>query len=180
MMPTAGRCTFALAAMGAALFGSPATGAGTDTIAYPESYRRAFVEYRVIDAPAVKRVRIFYVAPEVLRAAAPRPPLPDGTVLVMEVRDAKLDAGGQPMRDVAGRFVAGDRVVGLWVQAKTGGAWTFARFDADGTRVAGAPLDRCIGGHATRAAQDFTYLLWKYVATVKGPMDRSGRGPRQP
>ena len=143
--------------------------AGPETVAYPADYRRTFVEYGVVDVVPVKRVRIFYVAPEVLSAAAPGQALPDGTVLVMEVRDAKLDAGGQPLRDIAGRFLAGDRVVGLSVQAKTRGAWVYARFNADGTRVTDAQLDRCVACHTTRAAQDFTYLLWKYVAAIKKP-----------
>jgi hypothetical protein len=167
---TAGRRTFVVAAIGGVLLGRLATAdAETETLAYPAGYRTAFVVYGVVDAVAVKRVRIFYVAPEVLSAAAPGRALPDGTVLVMEVRDAKLDAEGQPVRDVAGRFLAADRVVGLWVQAKTGGAWAYARFNADGTRVTDAQLDRCVACHTTRAAQDFTYLLWKYVATIKKP-----------
>jgi hypothetical protein len=157
-------------AIGGLLFVSLAVAhAGTGTVAYPAGYRTAFVEYGVVDAVSVKRVRTFYVAHEVLSAAAPGQALPDGTVLVMEVRDAKLDAGGQPVRDVAGRFLAGDRVVGLWVQAKAGGVWSYARFNADGTRVIDAQLDRCVACHTTRAAQDFTYLLWKYVATIKKP-----------
>ena len=169
-MTTAGRRTFVIAAIGGALVGCLAVAdAGTEIVAYPASYRTAFVVYGVIDAPAVKRVRIFYVAPEVLSAAAPGQPLPDGTVLVMEVRDAQVGAGGEPLRDIAGRFIASDRVVGLWVQAKVGGAWKYARFDADGTPVTDAQLDRCVACHTTRAAQDFTYLLWRYVATIKKP-----------
>lgn len=169
-MATAGRRALIVAAIGGVLVASFAVGdAGPETVAYPAGYRTTFVEYGVIDAVPVKRVRIYYVAPEVLSAAAPARPLPDGTVLVMEVRDAELDAGGQPVRDVAGRFVAGDRVIGLWVQAKTDGAWAWARFNADGTRVNDAQLDRCVACHTTRAAQDYTYLLWKYVATIKKP-----------
>ena len=169
-MPTAGRRTRQVAAIGGVLFGSLAIAdAGAETVAYPAGYRTTFVEYGVIDVLPVKQVRVFYVAPEVLSVAAPGRALPDGTVLVMEVRDATLDAGGQPVRDAAGRYVAGDRVVGLRVQAKTGGAWEFARFNADGTRVADAQLDRCVACHTTRAGQDFTYLLWKYVATIKKP-----------
>jgi Cytochrome P460 len=169
-MPTAGCRTFVVAAISGVLLASLAVAdAGQDTVAYPAGYRTAFVEYGVIDAPSVKRVRIFYVAPEVLSVAAPGQPLPDGTVLVMEVRDAQLGAGGEPLRDVAGRFIAGDRVVGLWVQAKVDGAWEYARFNADGTRVTDARLDRCVACHTTRAAQDFTYLFWKYVAAIKQP-----------
>jgi Cytochrome P460 len=143
--------------------------AGTENVAYPAGYRTSFVEYAVVDAVAVGRVRTYYVAPEILSAAAPGRSLPDGTVLVMEVRDAKADAGGQPVRDAVGRFVAGEHVVGLWVQAKAGGAWRYARFNADGTRAADAQLDRCVGCHATRATQDHTYLIWKYVADIKKP-----------
>jgi hypothetical protein len=169
-MATAGRRALLCAAILCVLLGRVAVGlAGPETVAYPAAYRTTFVQYGVVDAVPVKRVRIFYVAPEVLSAAAPGQALPDGTVLVMEVRDAALDAAGQPLRDVAGRFLAGDRVVGLWVQAKAGGAWEYARFNADGTRVTDAPLHRCVACHTTRAAQDFTYLLWKYVATIKKP-----------
>jgi hypothetical protein len=170
MIARAGRRTLVGAAFVGILVGPFAVGvAGPETIAYPAGYRTTFVQYGVVDAVPAKRVRIFYVAPEVLSAAAPGQALPDGTVLVMEVRDAELDAKGQPVRDIAGRFLADDRVVGLWVQAKTGGAWKYARFNADGTRVNDAQLDRCVACHTTRAAQDFTYLLWKYVAAIKKP-----------
>jgi Cytochrome P460 len=169
-MSMAGRRTRYVAVIGGVLFATLAiVDAGAETVTFPAGYRTAFVEYGVVDAPAVKRVRTFYVAPEVLRAVAPGRALPDGTVLVMEVRDAKLDAEGQPVRDAAGRFVPGDRVVGLWVQAKANGAWGYARFDADGSRVSGEPLDRCIACHTTRPDQDFTYLFWRYVATIKKP-----------
>jgi plastocyanin len=144
-------------------------GAGPESVAYPVDYRTRFVQYGVIDAVHVKRVRTFYVANAVLAAAAPGRAFPEGTVLVMEVRDAELDADGQPRRDVAGRFIAGDGVVGLWVQAKAGGTWRYGQFDADGTRVSNAQLDRCAACHSTRAAQDFTYLLWTYVAAIKKP-----------
>ncbi len=180
-MATAPRRMLVVAAIGGGLFGMLAVGdAGTDTVVvYPSGYGTTFVRYGVVDAVPVKRVRTFYVAPDALRAAAPGRPLPDGTVLVMEVRDARLDTGGQPLLDTDGRFVAGDRVVGLWVQAKAGGAWAFARFNADGTRVPDAQLDRCVACHATRAVQDFTYLLWRYVAETKAPRRcRSRRPPR--
>jgi Cytochrome P460 len=168
-MATGGRGVI-VAAIGGVLVGHLAVAhADPATVAYPVAYRTAFVEYGVVDALHVKRVRTFYVSPEVLRVAEPGRSLPDGTVLVMEVRDAQLDAGGQPVRDAVGRFVAGDRVVGLWVQAKTGGTWGYARFNADGTRVTTEPLDRCVACHTTRAAQDFTYLVWKYLATIKSP-----------
>jgi hypothetical protein len=131
-----GRRTFMVAAIAGVLSGSVAVGgADPETVPYPARYRSAFVEYGVVDAIPAKRVRIYYVAPEVLDAAVPGRRLPDGSVLVMEVRDARLDPDGQPLRDVGGRFIAGDRVVGLWVQAKIGGAWHFARFNADGSRV---------------------------------------------
>jgi hypothetical protein len=137
--------------------------------ALPADFRTTFVEYGVVDAVAVGQVRTYYVAPEVLSAAVPGQALPDGTVLVMEVRDAKLDTTGQPLRDVTGRFIAAERVVGLWVQAKVAGAWGYGQFNADGTRVNDAPLHRCVACHTTRAAQDFTYLLWRYIAAIKQP-----------
>jgi hypothetical protein len=121
-MASAGRRALVVAVIAGGLVGSLAgAGAGPATVAYPAGYRTAFVNYGVVDAVSVKRVRVFYVAPEALSAAAPGQALPDGTVLVMEVRDTELDVGGQPVRDVAGRFVAGDRVIGLWVRRRWAG-----------------------------------------------------------
>jgi hypothetical protein len=96
-MPTAGCRTFVVAAVSGVLLASLAVAdAGQDTVAYPAGYRTAFVEYGVIDAPAVKRVRIFYVAPEVLSVAAPGQPLPDGTVLVWKYATRNSAPGANP------------------------------------------------------------------------------------
>jgi Cytochrome P460 len=155
--------------VGGLLAGFAGGAAGPESVAVPPDLRTTFVEYGVVDAVAAGQVRTYYVAPEVLSAAVPGRALPDGTVLVMEVRDAQRDAVRRPVRDGAGRFVPSTHVVGLWAQAKAAGVWEYARFNADGTRVADAQPDRCVACHTTRAAQDFTYIFWKYVAAIKQP-----------
>jgi hypothetical protein len=150
--------------------------AGTEKVGYPADYSKKFVRYAVVDAPGPKRVRTFYAIPEAIRDAKPRQPLPDGTVLVMEVREAQRDSSGEPIRDADGRFMPSEKIVGLWVQEKKAGwgaeysdsvrngEWEYARFNEDGSRVKDADLGRCFACHKSRGARDFTFLFWKLIA----------------
>lgn len=153
--------------------------AGPEKIAYPESYRTEFVRYITIDRPDRKIVRWFYVNPEALDAAQPGEDLPDGTVLIMEDHQARLDAREEPVVDAQGRFISTDEVTNVFVMEKQpgwgaeyppemrNGEWEYAWFLPDGARKADATFDGCFSCHMNRAGRDFTFTFAKYVIDTK-------------
>lgn len=75
-------------------------------VPFPVSFRDTFTRYHTMDFPATKQVRHFHanaVAPQVARAGRP---LPDGSVLLLEVHTARLDFDDKPMTGADGLFVA--------------------------------------------------------------------------
>jgi hemoglobin len=98
-------------------------------------------------------------------------PLPSGSVLAMEVYQAKLDDKGEPVKGADGRFVKG-ALVGLFVMEKrTGwgaehpeslrnGEWEYARFGADGARPQ-ADTRPCLECHKPESAKDYVFTLDK-------------------
>jgi hypothetical protein len=114
--------------------------------------------YATVDRPDNKTVRDLYASPEAARLAAPGQPLPDGTVLTMEVYKAKVDEKGEPAKDASGRMVRTPELVGIFVMEKQqgwgteypetlrNGEWEYARFTASGTLGAVLPCVRLTGG----------------------------------
>jgi hypothetical protein len=155
--------------------------AGPEKVAYPESYRTEFVRYITIDRPDRKIVRWFYVNPEALAAAQPGEDLPDGTVLIMEDHQARLDAREEPVVDAQGRFISTDEVTNVFVMEKRpgwgaeyppemrNGEWEYAWFLPDGARKADAKFDGCFACHMNRAGRDFTFTFTfvKHVIDTK-------------
>jgi hypothetical protein len=153
--------------------------AGPEKVALPKDYRTRFTLFSIVDRPDLKGVRFAYVNPEALQSARPGQPVPDGTVLVMETRKAKLDPAGQPVRDADGRFVATDEVMSIFMQEKhqgwgaeyppekRNGEWEYAWYTPDGSRKTDVKLDFCFTCHKSRTDRDYTFLFWKHVVDTK-------------
>jgi Cytochrome P460 len=169
-----------LAALAAALL-LPLAGAsaGPELIAYPAAYA-SWPVFGIVDRPDIKAVRTYFVNPDALARAKPGAPAPHGTILVMEVRKAKLDMSGNPETDMRGRFVKTDEVTAVNVQAKgagwgaayppekRNGEWEYASFKADGSRPDGAKFDACFSCHLNRADErDYTFVFGKYLIDRK-------------
>ena len=75
-------------------------------VTFPEGYKEAFTKYHTINFPATKQVRYYYANNAAVAAAKAGKPLPDGSVLFVEVYAAKLD-GDKPVTGGDGFFVAG-------------------------------------------------------------------------
>src|SRR5437867_2400086 len=93
------------------------TAAGPERVAFPSGYKN-HVRYATVDRPDNKTVRDLYGSPEAARAAKPGQPLPDGTVLTMEVYKAEADDKGEPVKDASGRLVRTPELVGVFVMEK--------------------------------------------------------------
>jgi hypothetical protein len=151
---------------------------GAEKISFPVAYL-SWPVFGVVDRPDIKAVRTYYVNPDALAGSKSGQPAPSGTILVMEVRKAKLDASGNPETDARGRFIKTDEVTAINVQAKqTGwgaaypaekrnGDWEYASFKADGSRPDGAKFDACFSCHLNRAERDYTFVYAKYLLDRK-------------
>jgi hypothetical protein len=147
--------------------------AGTDLVTYPSDYKTQHELYTTVDKSDPKRghsVRSMYVNHEAYEAARAGQPLPSGTVIIMEVYKAKLDAQQAPLKDAAGRFIKDD-LSGVFVMAKqTGwgadyppelrnGEWEYARFLPDGSRHDKTDMTTCFQCHKPMSQQDFVFTL---------------------
>jgi hypothetical protein len=156
-------------ALTAALLLAAAVGiAGPDKIAFPSGYREGRL-YAKSDRPDNKTVRDIYANDAAAQAGQRRRPLPSGSVLSMDVYQAKLDDKGDPVKGPDGRFVKGG-LVGVFVMEKrTGwgaeypdslqnGEWEYARFAADGTRQ-NVDTKSCFECHKPESAKDYVFTL---------------------
>jgi hypothetical protein len=168
------RLTLALAA--ATALGSIAAGialAGPERVKYPEKFTQDFVMFNTIDRPDLKAVRLVFINKAADAAAKPGQPLPDGSILIVEQRKAKLDDKGEPMRDAAGRLIPTDEVMTIlamekrkgWGEAypvhKRNGDWEYNVFKPDRTANMAVKMDGCFGCHLNRADRDFTFTYFK-------------------
>lgn len=111
--------------------------------------------------------------------AKPGQPAPNGTVLIMEDRKARVDAQGQTLRDADGRMMPSDEITNIFVMRKEAGwgeahppekrngDWEYAWFNPDGSRRANATMDGCFACHQNRAGRDFTFTFFKWVLDGK-------------
>jgi len=164
------------ALLGTAILGIGAASAGPEKVEYPKNYQSQYVWMGDTDRHDNNTIRRLYMNPEAYATAKAGQPLPDNTVLVLEMRSIKM-ADGKPVLE-AGRFVPGDAVVGIAVQQKKrgfgteyaetlrNGDWEYAVFDINGVRR-NAPTTACLTCHKPRAGEDFTFVAWRVLADLK-------------
>jgi hypothetical protein len=146
--------------------------AGPKTVKLPETYQSNFVKYLDVDRYDRKRVRKMYVNPEGMAAAKPGGQLPDGTILIMEDHDAKLDTDGNLLKDADGRLIAKEAVTNIFVMEKNSSwstdneNWDYAWYGADGkpsTSKFAKTMDGCFSCHSNRAERDFNFTFSTFV-----------------
>jgi Cytochrome P460 len=148
-------------------------------IKLPPDYATRYVLYNVVDRTKAKDVLYLYVNPEAAKSAEAGRPAPNGTVIVMEARKAKLDASGTPILDPNGRMVSDDAVAAISIQEKRAGwgrdipanirngDWDYAVFDAKGVLRTDTKRATCFDCHENRAARDYTFTFAKWVLDGK-------------
>ena len=175
-------------AMLLALFGMAAAGPGKPPrtaepgIMLPPDWEERFMRIATVDDPDRRIVRHIHINPDAHGRLRAGMPAPDGTLLIMADARARLDAAGQPLRDTGGRFLPELGWIAVFAQQKdarwgsapdTGlrnGDWRYGVFDGAG-RSRDVSLAPCFACHLqARAAQDYTFTLWDYAATLgSGP-----------
>lgn len=137
-------------------------------VAFPKGYAGSndWVRYAILNNMDENTRRDLYAPAALAGSVISGEPLPAGTVLIMEVYKATLDAYKDPIIEADGNFRVG-RMDAAWVMekrdgwAEDGGAgdWEFAAFRSTGGRLASADIESCHACHQDAAATDFVFSL---------------------
>jgi cytochrome c553 len=145
-------------------------------VTFPEGYKESFTKYHTINFPATKQVRYYYANKAAVAAAKAGKPLPDGSVLFVEVYAAKLD-GDKPVTGGDGFFVA-DKLLLYTAMARDAGwgkdipemlrndNWNYAIFTADKQHRPGVNQAECLACHKPLNNVSYTFTL-KQLAEAK-------------
>ena len=151
--------------------------AGPEKVEFPTSYR-LWQSFGVLDRYDRKTVRFLYANPAAMAAETGKA-IPNGAILVLEERKAKLGADGNPVRNAEGRFIAEDELVAVNVQerragwgaeypaAKRNAEWEYASFLPNGQRNAAANIESCFTCHKPWVDQDYTLIFGAFVNAGK-------------
>jgi cytochrome c553 len=145
-------------------------------VTFPEGYKESFTKYHTVNMPATKQVRYYYANKAAVAAANAGKPLPDGSVLFVEVYAAKLD-GDKPVTGGDGFFVA-DKLLLYTAMARKAGwgqdipemlrndNWNYAIFTADKQHRPGVNQAECLACHKPLNNVSYTFTL-KQLAEAK-------------
>jgi cytochrome c553 len=139
-------------------------------VAFPENYKGTYTKYHTINFPATKQVRYYYANPVALKAARDGQPLPNGSVLFVEVYSARLDADKQPVTGSDG-FYAPDQLTAYTAMARDAGwgkdipemlrndEWNYAVFTPAKQQRPGVNQAECLACHKPLDKVSYTFTL---------------------
>jgi hypothetical protein len=155
-------------AAAACLLGSAAL-AGPDKVSFPEGYQDKFTHYSTVNRADERRqvVKIF-ANDTALASAKDGAPLDSGSILVMEVYKAKLDADENPVVGGDGFFEAGDMAAIAVMESREGwgeeypaeirnGTWEYALFDAKEHTLMDRDHQACFECHKPLHESDYVF-----------------------
>ncbi|MDH3580051.1 MAG: cytochrome P460 family protein [Hyphomicrobiales bacterium] len=143
---------------------------------FPADYKKTFTDYRTRNLAAKKQVRRSYASPAAVKAAREGVPLPPGSMVLIEVYKAKLDAAKNPIKGDDGFYIAGDLAFYTAMRTEPGwgndipelyrnGDWNYAVFTADQKMKAGFNQAKCLACHKPFASDSYLFTL-KQLQTV--------------
>lgn len=144
-------------------------------VTFPEGYKGTFTKYHTINFPATRQVRYYYANVAAVAAAKAGQPLPDGSVLFVEVYAAKLGADNKPAPGGDGFFVA-DKLLFYTAMARGAGwgkdipemlrnsDWNYAVFTTDKQHRPGVNQAECLACHKPLDTVSYTFTLKQLAA----------------
>lgn len=144
--------------------------AGPELVELPEDYRTSFTNYASIDRTNPKQIAEAWANATALAAAKQGGPLPDGSILIMEVWQARLDAQEKPVLDGNGRRIK-DKLATIAVMEKRkgwgagyppevrNGEWEYAAFDPTTRARRQQDYKPCFDCHKPKVETDFLFTL---------------------
>lgn len=169
-----------IAAGAALLFAAGAAEADPKRVTLPADYDAAkWLLYGVHNRPDNGQVRYLY-ANAAAAEGAKKDILPNGSVLVMEVFKAKLDAAGQPMMGANGLFEKGDFVQYSVMEKQAGwgndipenlrnGDWNYTVYTPGKVNIVETKEEGCLACHKNIGTSGDYVLSWdELVVKVRG------------
>lgn len=146
---------------------------GAELVAYPEGYATKFARYATQDRANPKQIAELFVNDVGQKGLKANGTLPSGTVLVMEVHNAKVDAQDKPILENGKRVKNGLGTVSV-MEKRTGwgtdypaelrnGEWEYAAFDPATKKLRSTDTKACFECHAKGpgAAADYVFSAAK-------------------
>ena len=146
-------------------------------VTFPEGYKESFTKYHTVNFPATKQVRYYFGNKAALAAAKAGKPLPDGSMLFVEVHSAKLDGEQKPVMGADG-FFAADKLLFYTAMARDAGwgkeipdmlrnsDWNYAIFTLDKQHRPGVNQAECLACHKPLDKVSYLFTL-KQLAEAK-------------
>jgi cytochrome c553 len=139
-------------------------------LSFPANYATDYTLYTTINFPDRKEVRYYYANPVALAAARQGAPLPDGSVLFVEVFKAKLDPNKEPVKGDDGFFVKDQLAFFTAMEMQPGwgsefpelirnGDWNYAVFKADKSLRDGVNQAKCLVCHKPLVNESYLFTL---------------------
>ena len=160
---------------------------GPNKIAFPEGYDKG-VMYGTVDRHDIKQYRELWASKAAVDAVKAGKPIPHGTVLTLVQYKAKVDGGGNPVRDANGRFQKGDLVAYTVMEKRAGwgaeypadirnGEWEYQVFSGEKKVNEKANLKGCFQCHKPHEGQDYVISLARLSGTAPGAKVALAKAP---
>ncbi len=139
-------------------------------MSFPSDFKAGFTYYTTINFAARKQVRRYYANQAAVAAAKAGTPLPEGSVLLVEVYKAKLGADKKPAMGADGFIVADKLLVYTAMERRVGwgndfpdmlrnGDWNYAVFKGDKTLRPGVNQATCLACHKPFVNDSYVFSL---------------------
>lgn len=147
-------------------------------VTFPENYKTTFTKYHTINFPETRQVRYYYANEAAMQAAKAGKPLPDSSVLFVEVYSAKLDADKKPVMGGDG-FFAADQLMFYTAMARDKGwgneipdmlrneDWNYAIFTTAKQHRPGVNQAECLACHKPLDKVSYTFTLKQITDAAK-------------
>jgi cytochrome c553 len=139
-------------------------------VQFPADYRTAFTRYATLVFPERNQLRYYYANAAALRAAKTGRPLPDGSMLFVEVYSTKPDVDGWPLPDRLTGYAAMARDKG-WGREIPGMLrnedWNYALFTPQKQHRPGVNQAECLACHKPQDPVSYTFTLKQLAEAAK-------------
>lgn len=146
-------------------------------VPFPDDYKTTFTKYHTINFPDRKQVRYYFANNAAVQAAKSGEPLPEGSVLFVEVHAAKLDADKKPVTGGDGFFVPAKLLFYTAMARGAGwgedipemlrnGDWNYTVFTTKKQHRPGTNQATCLACHKPLDKVSYTFTL-KELAAAK-------------
>lgn len=147
-------------------------------VGFPDDYKTSFTHYMTKNFPERPQVRKYYANQTALTAAGDGKPLPNGSVLFVEVFKPKLDGAGKPVMGGDGFLVADKLLVYTAMEMQAGwgkevpemlrnGDWNYAVFASDKSHKAGINQAKCFACHKPLTDDSYVFSLDRLQETAR-------------